>query len=188
MQRHKGDTKVVHIPDLEEYRNIKKLWKRKQGLEYYHKTNRADKDKQSFICDICGKRLSRTSKYRHMQEFHKSGPEKNYKCGWESCDFATNNEQSLKNHIMIHKNEKPYVCPHCGRAFRRTMQLNECLRRCTGVGLFKCSKCGKTFTKRENLVNHERQHEGIRPFACNLCSCTYVCKKNLAGHMKRVHK
>ena len=188
MQRHKGDTKVVHIPDLEEYRNIKKLWKRKQGLDYYHKTNRADKDKQSFICDICGKRLSRTSKYRHMQEFHKSGPEKNYKCGWESCDFATNNEQSLKNHIMIHKNEKPYVCPHCGRAFRRTMQLNECLRRCTGVGLFKCSKCGKTFTKRENLVNHERQHEGIRPFACNLCSCTYVCKKNLAGHMKRVHK
>ena len=72
MQQHKG-AEGLYIPDPEEYRKIRRMYRRKDMMENYYKRGgaEAERKKGGFICHICGKTMARTSKYKHLRDFHK---------------------------------------------------------------------------------------------------------------------
>ena len=138
-----------------------------------------------FICHLCGATMVRSAKYYHLENVHKIGA-KEHKC--EVCGKVTLSKRKHLGHLRMHSNERPFVCPHCGKTFRHKNGLDTCVRRCTGLGVFECSICSRTFTVKQRLKHHELLHKGIRPHECPLCPLTYTRKSNMNGHVKRVHK
>ena len=70
MQQHKGDD-GVYIPDLGEYRSIRREYRRKEAMDHYFKRGGAETERGKFICEVCGKKMARTSKYKHLRDVHK---------------------------------------------------------------------------------------------------------------------
>ena len=72
MQQHKGDdNNGVYIPDPEEYRKIRRMYRRKEAIGFYFKSGGAERNRGGFICHICGKTMARSSKYKHLRDVHK---------------------------------------------------------------------------------------------------------------------
>ena len=134
--------------------------------------------------------------------------------GCATCDFRTNDPQSLENHQLTHANEKPFPCPTCGltfmtssarsahrrqvhqrhhlcqtcdRAFSTSQKLDRHLRTHTGVKEFKCETCKKEFSLEENLKMHYNVHLGKKNFSCYICQREYFTRSGLNHHLKQVH-
>lgn len=65
-------------------------------------------------------------------------------------------QNALQVHQRTHGEDKPYVCPHCCRAFREKGALVRHIRHHTGEKPFKCSKCGRGFAEHGTLNRHLR--------------------------------
>ena len=111
-----------------------------------------------FICHLCGATMVCSAKYYHLENVHKIGA-KEHKC--EVCGKVTLSKRKHLGHLRMHSNERPFVCPHCGKTFRHKNGLDTCVRRCTGLGVFECSICSRTFTVKQRLKHHELLHKGI---------------------------
>lgn len=98
-------------------------------------------------------------------------------------------------HMMTHSDQKPFLCPDCGLAFKQLAQLKNhevvhkmpddvshiCTLSCviiTSIGfkmplwakVKKCTKCDRFFANSKSLKSHVKTvHEKIRPFICNIC-------------------
>ena len=129
------------------------------------------------------------------------------------CHRTFGAPSTLRQHIIIHTEDKPHQCPHCGRGFKQLGNLTTHLKVHTGEKPFKCDKCGKGFTEQSNfrrhwrihtgekpylcitcgkgfsqfthLETHTRLHTGERPFQCTQCDKTFREKSSLAIHTKR---
>ena len=159
-------------------RDYRRMRSRASHQKHKHKIGK-------FICHLCGAVMVRSARYYHLKNVHKIGAEE-HKC--DLCGKITLSKYHHKEHLRTHSDEKPYVCPHCGRTFKNKVSLETCARRCTGLGVFECSTCSRTFTAKDRLRHHEMLHQGIRPHACPICNLTYTRKSNMTGHVKRVHK
>lgn len=92
----------------------------------------------------------------------------------------------VKRHLRVHTNERPYTCPHCDKAFKKSSHLLYHKRTHTGERPHACTQCGKSFTKRNHLVEHQRTHSGDRPFYCDVCNKTFHSKSYVLVH-RRTH-
>jgi transcription factor STE12 len=50
-------------------------------------------------------------------------PQKSHSCPIPTCGRLFKRLEHLKRHVRTHTQEKPYVCPHCSRAFSRSDNL-----------------------------------------------------------------
>jgi transcription factor STE12 len=50
-------------------------------------------------------------------------PQKSHSCPIPTCGRLFKRLEHLKRHVRTHTQEKPYVCPHCNRAFSRSDNL-----------------------------------------------------------------
>ncbi|KAK7099423.1 hypothetical protein V1264_003565 [Littorina saxatilis] len=164
------------------------------------------------MCQYCGLWLKRTYNLKqHIRRKHVM--QLDHKCS--ICERAFSTKFSLKQHIIIHTGEKPFVCEVCGEPFARKENLtchknthtnarpfeckichkrfnsapgvSMCKIRHSGVKRYSCDICDRKFMFSTGLNNHLLTHSGLRPVSCHLCDKSYRTKSHLNRHIKRVH-
>lgn len=77
--------------------------------------------KPSFMCKICNKELSSESGLKqHNERIHIK--KKSVVC--DCCGKRVNNSSELKEHMLVHTEDRPFVCPVCNACFKNRKRLN----------------------------------------------------------------
>ncbi|KAF1565242.1 UNVERIFIED_CONTAM: hypothetical protein FQV15_0013026, partial [Eudyptes pachyrhynchus] len=79
-----------------------------------------------------------------------------------------------KHQHNMHRNNKPFPCPDCGRTFNKPLSLLRHQWARLGAMLFPCPDCRKAFAVASQMVEHQRVHIGERPFACAVCGKAFA--------------
>ena len=83
------------------------------------------------------------------------------KRGQHECDVCEKHftqSGSLKAHVRIHTNEKPYECDVCEKRFRHSQGLKYHKRIHTNEKPYKCVVCEARFSQLGSLQSHVRIH------------------------------
>lgn len=116
-------------------------------------------------------------------------------CTYPDCNKTFNRPARLEQHICLHINIRPYVCPHppytkvflCNsHLHHHVMSAHPEVRKyiCTQAG------CGKSFVTGTKLKRHAAVHEGQYRFGGNVVGCGKSFRKygTLYKHVTVVHK
>ncbi|KAJ4425552.1 hypothetical protein ANN_27747, partial [Periplaneta americana] len=87
-----------------------------------------------------------------------------------------------KNHVLLHKHMRPFICDVCGVDCLHLERLERHRLTHTGEKKFSCDLCGKEFIKSNDLKNHARVHTGEKPFDCAICGKKFALSGNLKKH------
>lgn len=176
----------------------------KRHLERHSKTI-----KGQFKCSECPKQFSSEEyKCRHEQNHKSPVSDRQYQCF--VCKKGIKRLDNLKTHMRLYhrcEGDPPGVerkasrlCPHCGRSFNNSSNLNLHIRRHLNERPFKCRYCEKgtdpikyweelsfnvfvsAFSNTSERKCHERIHTGERPYKCTSCHMAFIKSNQLKRH------
>lgn len=107
-----------------------------------------------------------------------------HKC--PECDKYFPRLNSLKRHIALHLDERPYQCSKCDANYKSSSQLNRHMRGHTGEKPAKCVHCEKSFRTYNALYIHRRKHTGEKPYKCRYCDKCFSSRGYRNTH-ERIH-
>ena len=84
-----------------------------------------------------------------------------YKCNF--CAKTCKKLCHLKEHLLSHKNERPFKCNICTNSFKQLCNLKRHLKLHTGEKPHQCDICKMRFTRSNNLKAHKLRHTKERP-------------------------
>ncbi|XP_053686657.1 zinc finger protein 845-like [Sabethes cyaneus] len=128
---------------------------------------------KTFQCSTCGQTFrTNYDLLNHDRFYHQKMPGATCKL----CGKHFRHPSSLRKHQTVHVGDKPYVCLHCGAAYKSTSSLvnhiakqHEALETETRVGhksdseSIKCDVCSESFSSKALLVGHiDKKHLGRR--------------------------
>ncbi|XP_069616713.1 oocyte zinc finger protein XlCOF8.4-like isoform X1 [Ranitomeya imitator] len=102
------------------------------------------------------------------------------------CGKHFKKKSHLTMHEKTHGTEKPFACSECSKCFRQKSSLVEHRKKHTGERPVACPECGKCFFRKSQLVGHQRMHTGEKPFSCLECGKSFKSKGYLIAH-QRIH-
>uniref|UniRef100_A0A3B3TGJ5 Zinc finger protein 236 n=1 Tax=Paramormyrops kingsleyae TaxID=1676925 RepID=A0A3B3TGJ5_9TELE len=105
-----------------------------------------------------------------------------YKCPY--CNRAYKKSSHLKQHVRSHTGERPYKCIQCSKGFASSGVLKSHIRTHSGLKAYKCLMCDSTFTTSGSLRRHMTTHSDVRPYMCPYCQKTFKSSSNCRKHMK----
>jgi len=113
-----------------------------------------------------------------------------------SCSFRTPIRSKLELHQVSHSESRPWICPHCGQAFKLAKQLRvhsathktegeKKLKNVAG-GSLCCHLCHAQFTMTRHLRHHiDSVHNKMKPFLCNYCGYSASSRSGLKLHLRK---
>lgn len=133
----------------------------------HHSRNVVDKTPKprprNYMCSTCGRayrdkgELNRHEKVQH-------GGEAFVTCSTCKKSFAS--MRNLKRHLLIHRNEKPYVCKHCGVSYRQSQNLLDHMNEKHSEGppelKYTCTECNAKFISCRLMSIHRQIHKGAK--------------------------
>ncbi|XP_011561571.3 zinc finger protein 34 isoform X1 [Plutella xylostella] len=110
-----------------------------------------------------------------------------YQCDY--CQKTFTNKSSLRRHIYMHMDIKPYGCMHCSKRFRQrcNLQVHQTRRHVDKYPQkFMCNQCDKPFLLKENLLLHLTSHvKNENSFRCVVCDKRFSHHLLLVQHEKQ---
>ncbi|XP_021936905.1 PR domain zinc finger protein 5-like isoform X2 [Zootermopsis nevadensis] len=111
----------------------------------------------------------------------------------QQCSYKTGRKVHYIRHVNnVHNNKRPYLCDHCGKAFKRPDALKQ--HRVTHVeldpnlGAFRCPVCGKCCRAQAQLTQHLAVHSNVRSFLCEICGSSFKTRAVQRKHVLTIHK
>jgi hypothetical protein len=151
----------------------------KSGHAANKKTSADGKIKAPFgVCETCGETLlNKSHQCSNVQV-------ENTKCS--ICQKMVDSK-ALKAHMQYHRKKEvsSFVCQFCNKSFTTGISLKRHLLIHQNAKPFNCKICEKTFRQNGALKAHERIHSGVR-FNCTICGKRFITKSLLNQHVKAV--
>lgn len=134
-----------------------------------------------FVCDTCNESFSVFSLFNSHKKSH---GKHRYQC--PICNRWFSKRYHLKNHQVVHENQKQFNCTKCEKRYTNQGNLDRHVRvfhnqEKTHV----CDYCGKGFSQSSILRQHYAVHKEDRNFQCDLCQKFYKTQEYLNLHKMR---
>lgn len=86
--------------------------------------------------------------------------------------------------------DERWLCPKCGRNYKRKAHLSFHLAKECGVGpQYNCPKCFKFFKRSSHLKSHQLSCGDVSPkFQCDICKKKFTRKDNMKTHKNTIHR
>ena len=108
-----------------------------------------------------------------------------------SCQYRTHSRAKLARHQTSHSDQRPWLCPLCGQAFKLSKQLraHTMSHREEGSGdqsVFSCDLCQAKFTLARHLKHHiQTVHHKVKKFLCSFCGYAASSRSALQLHVRK---
>ena len=76
------------------------------------------------------------------------------------CEYNTQNQTNLTNHIEKNHMDQSYLCPKCDKEFKSRHALKLHIQRIHDDEPQNCYVCSKIFPSRKTLKTHMKSHSG----------------------------
>lgn len=122
------------------------------GLEPYYLLG-----ERNIRCNKCDKRYDyRFSFLIHQREHLDLKP---FECSYDSCQSKFHSKAALRQHSLVHSEERNFVCSICATRFKRKSDLkaHEIIHEDTSVK-HECPVCGAKCKNRLTRLAHLRKH------------------------------
>jgi len=144
---------------------------------------------KSFCCTRCDTRFPSNDKLqRHIEGVHEK--KASYVC--QVCNKGYNTKDSLRIHMKVHQEDRPYKCDKCDAAFKSNCKLTRHKfghepKEDDGTRPFICKYCNKGLKTRKYLLQHEQAiHINPKPIQCDECELRFTDNTHLNIH-KQTH-
>uniref|UniRef100_A0A8D8AIL9 Zinc finger protein 26 n=1 Tax=Culex pipiens TaxID=7175 RepID=A0A8D8AIL9_CULPI len=153
-----------------------------------HFPNRLPHDeKRPFVCEICYKNYpDHTGLHQHQRRLAKDS--KPHQC--TQCERSFHFLNALRDHELMHKQEKTLPCPKCPALFITQHSLRKHIARHEMPPTkFQCATCAKCFKSQKSLREHGYvAHTGERPHKCGHCEASFARYDCYRAHVRGMHQ
>ncbi|CAH1104208.1 unnamed protein product [Psylliodes chrysocephalus] len=146
-----------------------------------------EKGNQIYTCCFCSETFEDRLMYKKhkFKEYKKRRGKPNTRIACSVCGKLIRRVR-IKDHMVLHGKERPYVCDICGKRYRSSSNLYDHRLTHKKIKNKVCEICGKSFyyacKLQLHLQTHNTKPEPNPNFMCRICGYTCSTKQSLKKH------